>query len=301
MHVRPAPSVSVIIPVHNEERWIGRALRSMQSQTFRDFEVVVVDDGSTDATAAVIHAARRSDDRIRYVENEGVGFVAAQNTGISRSGGDLIARLDADDASLPRRLELQVREMEANPAAVALGTYGWRVNEWGLRVGRLRTGPAGREGYRAMIKRGQSVQLTHSSAMFRRQAAERVGGYRLDFYPTDDFHLWNSLLDHGEVYALPSSLTLYTLRMTSMSASQAELMVWQVVRARAAVDGQSGSPDDHMELTPEQRRWASRATARRRLVRALANGRLIEGARAMHEHGVRWPELRRQLARAVRG
>jgi len=310
------PRVSFVIPAHNEQRFLARALRSAQRQTVRDIEIVVVDDHSTDRTSMIVASAAARDPRIRLIPNAGQGFVDAQNTGIRASRGSLIARLDADDIALPRRLERQLAEFDANSALVAVGTWGRRINELGMRVSRLRTGPVGSEGYRQAMANDWPINLTHSSVLYRRDTALEVGGYNQDYYPADDHRLWSCMAQHGEVYALPEILTLYRLRFTSMSVTHAEGMALQVTRAMRerkqlltvpsgpAAFGSGpavrvGDNDDDFDVRRQQ--WAQLAHARRRLARALANGRLPTAVRVARAEGLDISELRRIMRRARRG
>jgi glycosyltransferase involved in cell wall biosynthesis len=293
------PLVTVVIPCRNEERLLGRALRSLQRQTVRDIDVLIVDDASTDGTAAVVQAFARRDARIRCVPNAGRGFTDACNTGIAHSRAPLIARLDADDVSLRRRLELQLAEFARNPALVALGTYGLRVNEWGVPVGRLRTGPAGRHAFAALGPTA-TVNLTHSSVMFRRDVAERVGGYNGAYAPSEDFKLWNDLLAEGEVYALPQLLTLYTLRSSAMSVEGAQQMAEQMARVRRERRGDLPV----LAVVPHvgaERAWAERAQLRRRVARELANGHPRKAFRLVRASDSGWGTLLRAATRSVRG
>lgn len=114
----PAPKISVIIPTYNRSRFLGTALRSVLDQTYTNFEIVVVDDGSTDDTRSVV-ATFKADPRVRYIhqENRGGGAANARNTGVRNSRGDLIAFLDDDDVWLPAKLERQLEALAAEPRA----------------------------------------------------------------------------------------------------------------------------------------------------------------------------------------
>ena len=109
------PKVSVVMPAYNFGRFLGEAIQSVLDQTFEDFEVIVVDDGSTDNTKEVVSSF--PDTRVRYIYQENRGVSAAQNVGISASRGEYIAFLGADDIWLPQKLELQERAMDSNPQA----------------------------------------------------------------------------------------------------------------------------------------------------------------------------------------
>jgi glycosyltransferase involved in cell wall biosynthesis len=294
-----SPVVSFVVPARNEERYLPRALRSAQRQTVRDLEILVVDDGSTDRTPSIVRALAADDPRIRLLPNPGSGFVAAQNAGLAAARAPLVARLDADDISRPARVERQLREFDRNRRLVALGTFGLRINEWGLPVGRLRSGPVGPEGYRRVLANNSAIHLTHSSVTFRRDVAEQLGGYDADYYPADDHRLWSCMADRGEVYALPDLLTLYRLRSTSMSALQAEWMTQQATRARLWLQqGDAGSRSDDDEIV---RQSVARVASRRRLARALVNGRLPTAVRVVRTEGLGLAEIRRTLSRALRG
>jgi glycosyltransferase involved in cell wall biosynthesis len=116
------PQVSVIIPVYNGAADVAMAIDSILTQTFTDFELIVVNDGSTDRTAAVLKAV--SDPRIRIVDRENAGIATALNHGIALARGKYIARLDHDDRAKPTRLEKQFRFMEVNPDYAMVGTRG---------------------------------------------------------------------------------------------------------------------------------------------------------------------------------
>jgi len=123
------PTVSVIIPTYNRAHLIGRAIQSVLNQTYQDFEVIVVDDGSTDNTEEVIKEFQRKDERIKYIKHEkNKGGSAARNTGIKAARGKYIAFQDSDDEWLPEKLEKQMQVFENAPAEVGVVYTGfWRI------------------------------------------------------------------------------------------------------------------------------------------------------------------------------
>jgi glycosyltransferase involved in cell wall biosynthesis len=187
-----APKVSVLIPAYNAESTVEAALASILRQTFADFEVVVVNDGSTDSTPAILRAIARHDSRVRVIDAPRGGIINALNTGIAECRGDLIARMDADDISHPRRLEMQVALMDAHPEvgvcsclvrmfprAKLLGGLV-RYEQW---LNSLMT--------HEQIARDMFVEspVAHPSAMVRREELIEVGGYQERGW-AEDYDLW---------------------------------------------------------------------------------------------------------------
>ncbi|MFD1958687.1 glycosyltransferase family 2 protein [Novosphingobium panipatense] len=120
---RRPPRVSVLLPCYNGAAYLEEAVRSILLQTFADFELIVVDDGSTDATADILARMGRRDPRLRVVRQPNGGIVAALNTAIAHARGEYIARMDADDVSFPERFAFQVAWLDAHPATVLVGGY----------------------------------------------------------------------------------------------------------------------------------------------------------------------------------
>ena len=120
--VSPIPRIAVVLPVYNGEKYLAAAIRSVLTQTFRDLELLVIDDGSTDRTAEVV--AGFSDPRLRLIQHQrNLGLMTALNTGIRQSQSELIARMDADDICRPRRFEKQVAYLETHPEVSVCGTW----------------------------------------------------------------------------------------------------------------------------------------------------------------------------------
>ncbi|MCA9668991.1 MAG: glycosyltransferase [Myxococcales bacterium] len=193
------PAVSVLMPVRDAADTVELAVRSVLGQTLGDLELVVVDDGSRDGSVARVCEAAAGDRRVRVIEQPALGLVAALNRAGSEARAPLLARMDADDESLPRRLERQVAAIRAGGEALAV--VSCRVASLGEPLG---------DGWRRYLAWLDSVRseediarellvespLAHPSVLMRRAAFERVGGYR-DFDGPEDYDLWLRLAAAG--------------------------------------------------------------------------------------------------------
>jgi glycosyltransferase involved in cell wall biosynthesis len=170
----PMPRASVLVTVYNGMPYILETLAALKRQTLRDFEVVVVDDGSTDGTPAAVAAVVADDDRFRLLEAGRIGRGPALNFGMARARAEFVAINDADDISLPERLERQVAFLSAHADHGLVGTYFETFSESGgwSEVSRH---PTENEALRRALTRGPCLQ--HSAIMFRRSVVDRVGGY----------------------------------------------------------------------------------------------------------------------------
>ena len=188
---RDQPRVSVILPAYNEERYIRRSVESILCQTFKDFELIVLDDGSTDDTWRIIREF--SDPRLRKERLDRVGFTRALNHGLRMARGEFIARIDGDDESLPERLERQVAFFDANLAISILGTTYYKHDA--MRNERyIRQFPeADREIRRAMAL---YIPICHGSVMFRKTVFEEIGGYNEQSRDAEDLELWIRAASH---------------------------------------------------------------------------------------------------------
>lgn len=218
-----APRVSVLMPVHNVEKHLVAALDSVLAQTFTDFELLIIDDCSTDRTAAILE--RYTDPRIVRTRNErNLGLVETLNRGIDRACGDYIARMDGDDVCLPDRLAAQVAYLDAHPNTVLLGTKYVYVDDQDQPL--LNGIPAppypepGTPGYlRWALLWLTAVQ--HPTAMFRREALGDLR-YDADYFTAEDYDLWARLGQVGEVARLPDVHLRYRVNPVGISSTKRE-------------------------------------------------------------------------------
>jgi glycosyltransferase involved in cell wall biosynthesis len=196
-----APTVSVTMCVFNGEAFVGQAIESILGQTFADLELIVVDDGSTDGTAAVL--AGYSDPRLQVLSKPHLGIPKARNHALSQARGEFIAVLDADDMAHPTRLAHQVDYLCQHPPIVVLGSGYLQVDLMRNRTLEImppRTNDAIR---RAMVT---GNPICHSSAMIRRSALDRAGHYSESFSFSEDYELWSRLAQVGELCNLDEVL-----------------------------------------------------------------------------------------------
>lgn len=212
------PIVSVILPVRNAARTIDDALNSVLAQTFRTFEVIVVDDGSTDGSADCIREASKQDARVRVVPSRSRGLTVALNTGIALAAGRFIARQDADDISMPDRFARQVDRLEQRSQLCAVGTGAIVIDEAGHSVGRLQVG-SGPATVRGGLRNARMTPV-HGSMMIRRECLRAVGGYREAFVACQDFDLWLRLAERYEIDNVTDPLYHWRLTSNSMYGSR---------------------------------------------------------------------------------
>ena len=207
-------TLTVLMPVYNAAAHLPEALHSVLSQTLRDFELLVVDDGSTDASGEILSACR--DPRLRVVRFErNRGQTQALNEGLRAASGELVARQDADDVSAPDRLERQAAFLRARPEVALLGTQGLRVDARGRALEALRR-PCETAGIRWALLFDNA--FLHSSVMFRKAALLELGGYDGSFRYCQDFDLWSRVAGRHAVANL--SQTLLTNRAHAGSMTQ---------------------------------------------------------------------------------
>lgn len=212
--------LSVVLPVYNGEQFLSEAVESILNQTYREFELIVVDDGSTDRSLEIVHEYARKDDRVRVIHNEHDGISSALNTGIRAAKYDWIARMDADDVSLPERFAKQVAAIKANPDVVVWGTYIHHINSAGDILSLSKVGPSTRREFIERRSGGQLVQVIHPTAIMRKDIVLKSGGYKHNFPATQDAELFDRMGDYGPILVVPEALVLYRVHPYSTSMTR---------------------------------------------------------------------------------
>ena len=287
-----APLVSVVCSVHNDEAYVERSLRSLMAQDHPELEIVAVDDGSTDRSGSILDALAREDDRIHVIHQANAGLTRALIRGCGEARGVFIARHDLDDVSLPSRLRLQSEALASNPgwSMVACGARFVGPEDELLWETAAETDPASAT---RLLLEGRKGPPAHGCVMFRREVYERVGGYRRQFYFTQDVDLWMRIGETGLFGYVPE--VLYWYRVTERSISRLNRRE-QLVLGRLALEC-GRARRERREETDLLEQAERVLPGPRRRGRASSAGAYFIG-RCLQSH--RDPRARRYLWRAVR-
>lgn len=199
------PLISVLLPVYNAERFLADAIESILNQSFRNFELIIIDDGSSDNSPKIIK--QFSDERMIVITQENQGLAASLNKGLEIARGKYIARQDNDDISLPERFEKQVAFLEKNESYALLGTAAIIVDENNQEGGRFHQHPETSPELKYFLLFDNP--FVHSSVMFRRSVLSKTGPYYKGTQFFEDYHLWSSIAQVANISNLPQALLRY--------------------------------------------------------------------------------------------
>lgn len=204
----PRPIVaSVVLPMCNAERYLRLSIESILEQTFRELELVIVDDGSTDGSAAIAEEYASRDARVRLLRLQRSGLSHALNAGVAASKGWYIARMDADDIAHPDRLRKQVAFLDATPSCVLVGTSIEVIDAVDGSLGTRYFAEDHEEIVEEMLH--GTFAISHPTVLMRRAAFDAAGGYDQAMYPSDDFALWLEMSKSGRLANLREPLLRY--------------------------------------------------------------------------------------------
>ena len=209
MSAYQVPVISVCLPVYNAERFLAEAVESILEQTFKDFEFLILDDGSTDGSPAILAQYAARDPRIRITSRPNKGLVATLNELIDQARGEFIARMDADDVALPERFERQIEHLRANPECVAVGCRQLVIDPEGDPIAVWSKGESHEEMDAGNLTGELGSTLGHPTAMMRRQAVLDIGKYREQFRYFEDVDLFLRLAERGRLGKIAEPLLKY--------------------------------------------------------------------------------------------
>lgn len=217
---KKTPSVSVLMPAFNAGQYLKLAVESILNQTYADFELIIVDDGSTDNSFDALIGF--NDSRIKIIRNkQNLGLIATRNIAVSNARGPLVACLDADDIALPTRLKKQVEAFDADRDLALLGCQAYLLDEQGRKFGVVDV-PTSDEKIRRTIFRHNN--MIHSGVMMRRGVLNAVGDYPRDFALAEDYALWLRLIINHKVMNLPERLVQYRVHKRQVSQTKIQMM-----------------------------------------------------------------------------
>jgi glycosyltransferase involved in cell wall biosynthesis len=298
------PSVSVCMPVYNTERYVAEAVESILAQTFGDFEFIIIDDGSSDGSRAILERYAERDDRIRLISRPNTGIVGARNEALGLARGELIAVMDSDDVALPERLEVQVAYLREHPECVMVGSRVLIIDPDGCALTIMPEELTHEEIDSAlMAAKGQIVY--HASIIFRARALAEIGPYG-DEYNTfaEDLDLFLRLAEVGQIANLAEPLLKYREHPSKTGHVRAVFQADAVRRAIAAAYRRRGlevpewlaatAQTQLPNLTERRRAWAWWAlnSGRMATARKHAVGCLIRSPLSSHSWRLLYCALR---------
>lgn len=228
--------VSVIVAVRNGEKFIERTLDSLLCQTYTGFEILIVDDGSTDCTMQIVRRYEQKSDKIRVSQNDGPHGNAgayAKAYGVRQARGDWIAICDADDTWARNKLQYQIDfcgDWKGPQPLVAVGTAGYVINERDHVIANLDAGPTTFEEFQALKRNCRPFVLHHSSVVFHKNTFLVLGGYTDTYTGTEDTELWTRMAEQGVVISIPKRLFYYRKHLGSFQLAHTEKQALNFMR-----------------------------------------------------------------------
>jgi hypothetical protein len=242
------PRVSVVMPVLNGGCYLAAAVESVLKQGFNDFELIAIDDGSTDQSASLLSGFARSDGRIRVIRQANAGIVASLNRALDVARGEYVARMDADDVALPSRFGLQVAFLDGHPDVAVVGSAITLIDEEGKVIRDVDYPLAPTEVSKFLIQVG--CALAHPAVMMRKADVAAAGGYRDAYRHAEDYDLWLRISESRALANLPDRLLLYRQHPLKTSARHAdEQLLATKVAQLAAQARRAGKGDPTQGLT----------------------------------------------------
>lgn len=227
-HRKSDPKLSIVMCVYNTERYVRESLESVFNQPFKNFELIIINDGSTDGTRDIlIEYAERSN--VRLLENKfNEGIPVSRNRGLLCAKGRYIAIHDADDIVLPERFIRQVRYLDNHDEIVVLGTHAFKINTVGQVVGSMVYPPNTTEKAYRLIHQAKFNPIIDPSSMYRRDIILDYGGYSMEsqWRTVSDFHLWCRLLSNNlRISNLEERLIKYRLNPDGLTRTKQDEMI----------------------------------------------------------------------------
>jgi glycosyltransferase involved in cell wall biosynthesis len=246
------PAISVLMPVYNAAAFLHAAVGSILQQTFRDFELICIDDGSGDDSLAILREYQWADPRVRLYSRPNTGIVGALNDALDMARAPLCARMDADDRCDPRRFALQWTFMLEHPHLVAVGTALRCVDIYGSPLGAINP-PLDHDAIDRRLMLGDASALVHATLMIRTEVLRRIGGWQNRFNWVEDLDLFLRLAEAGRVANLSEPLYDYVRHPDSVCYRNYEVMCQRVRDVMREAYARRGRLDelDFTKIRPE--------------------------------------------------
>jgi hypothetical protein len=243
------PLVSVVMVTCNVESYLAEAIGSVLSQTFRDFEFIIVDFGSTDKSKEIVASFAAKDNRIKCNEIPLCSYIEAKIAACALPTGKYIAIQDADDVSLPHRLKAEVAFLEKHPEVGLLGGAVQWIDSLGNPLITANEHTTEDQEIRAALK--ERNPFCHPSVLIRRDSFERAGGYRMAFKQSDDYDLWLRISEHYQCANLKQVVLNYRIHPQQLSIRKRKDQILCALAAQASAKLRGAGKPDPLNSVPE--------------------------------------------------
>lgn len=253
-----SPEVSVVICVYNAEDYLPQAIESIQNQSLRNIELILIDDGSSDHSLEILRRYEQKDDRCRVITGPNQGIIGSRNMGIQMARGEYIAIMDADDICAPERLSLQLLYMKEHEECVVVGSRGLLIDPENRPIMPFLV-PLTHEEIDSAHLSGLGGSIMNPSAMIRKSAFFKVGMYKKEYLHAEDIDLYLRLAEVGKLANLPEIFLQYRQHPASIGYKHSKMQQISTVKAVTAARQRRGllaetfieSPKIHLsEQTP---------------------------------------------------
>ncbi len=224
------PKVSILVAVYNAELYLKECIESLRNQSWQDFEIICIDDGSSDRSLEILRHFERQDQRIRIFSRKNEGIARTRNELITLARGRYIAVMDHDDICLPLRLERQIDFLDNKKDIIAVGTSFIEIDEVGRKINPV-CNPTSHRDIESALLRGQCL-IHHPTTMVRAEVLSEVGGYREGFNGAEDYDLWLRLSEKGSLANIDEFHLYYRIHDNAVSERAGVEQLNSMIRAR---------------------------------------------------------------------
>lgn len=200
--------ITVIMPVYNAELHLSAAIESVLGQSYEDFKLIIVNDGSTDGSTAIIAHYSKIDPRILSLYQENRGMADALNRGLKEARTEWVVRMDQDDEMLSNRIERQLDFVQVNPDVKVASCRAVYIDDSGKEFGKTANHLRTRADYRRLVRDNEAIGLLHPGVIMHRETILEVGGYRGQFWPAEDIDLWCRVSEEGHLILIQDEVLM---------------------------------------------------------------------------------------------
>ena len=245
------PTISVLMSVYNGQEYLAEAMDSILTQTFGDFEFIIIDDGSTDESIAMVQDYAKRDSRIVFKARENKGLPATLNEAARMARGEYLARMDPDDVAMPDRFAKQIAFMREHPDVACVGSRVILIDPYGVPYNHT-DHPLTHEEIDRDLLAGSGWSIVHPAAFMRKSMLEKAGWYNESYRTSQDFELWLRMAEIGKLANVPDHLLKYRQHLGSANFAKAEQQKKFKVKVLTEAYARRGMPAlDETKLPPQ--------------------------------------------------